>query len=157
MQSIESRICKSSPQTQVCELFSAGTARNQVGHTAPGKSSSSSNVHKADDLPVVLVLCNYRILSSKHPWVLEIHGQKTGVGAYTDKPFVYTWTRRIINKQGRALTRRWALIRERIGLQMPSDSHGWLTCSVCTYRILILLAIIKASMHHKLCMPAYYT
>ncbi len=30
----------------------------------------------------------YCILSSKHPWVLEIDGQKTGVGGYADKPFV---------------------------------------------------------------------
>ncbi len=32
---------------------------------------------------------SYRILPSKHPWALEIHGpkKKTGVGAYTEKPF----------------------------------------------------------------------
>ncbi len=30
----------------------------------------------------------YKNAASKHPWAIEIDGQKTGVGAYTDKPFV---------------------------------------------------------------------
>ncbi len=28
----------------------------------------------------------YQILPSKHPWALEIHEPKTGVGTYTEKP-----------------------------------------------------------------------
>ncbi len=35
-----------------------------------------------------LVMANYRIVPSKHPWVLGIHGTKTGVGTYTVLPFV---------------------------------------------------------------------
>ncbi len=42
-----------------------------------------------------LSTCNkYRILSSKHPWALEIDGQKTGVGTYTDKP-AYIYHKRV--------------------------------------------------------------
>ncbi len=44
-----------------------------------------------------VVCCNYRIVSSKRPWALDIDGPKTGVGTYTEKPFVcithtYMWT-----------------------------------------------------------------
>ncbi len=35
-----------------------------------------------------LLYCMYRILPSKRPWVVEIYGPKTGVGAYTERPFV---------------------------------------------------------------------
>ncbi len=33
-------------------------------------------------------MCMYRILLSKRPWALVIDGPKTGLGAYTGKPFV---------------------------------------------------------------------
>ncbi len=36
--------------------------------------------------------CIYRILSSKRPWALVIDGQKTGAGAYTDKPCITVYT-----------------------------------------------------------------
>ncbi len=38
---------------------------------------------------VRLIPLQYRILPSKCPLVLEIHGPKGGVDAYTEKPFVY--------------------------------------------------------------------
>ncbi len=61
-------------------------------------------------LIVIYMYCN---LPSKRPWALEIHGQKTGVGVYTEKLFVHIHTdRRIIKQRGWALTRRWALTRE---------------------------------------------
>ncbi len=31
----------------------------------------------------------YRNLPIKRPWALGIHGQQTGVGVYTEKPFVH--------------------------------------------------------------------
>ncbi len=31
-------------------------------------------------------MISYRNLPSKHPWALEIHGQKTEAGTYTEKP-----------------------------------------------------------------------
>ncbi len=38
----------------------------------------------------------YRNLPINRPWALEITGQKTGMGVYTDKPFVrITYTRTI--------------------------------------------------------------
>ncbi len=52
----------------------------------------------------------YRILPSKRPFALEIHGQKTGVGVYTEKPFVRIThihtDHRIIENGGWALIRR---------------------------------------------------
>ncbi len=47
---------------------------------------------------------------------LKFTGQKTGVGVYTEKPFVRIThihtNHRIIKKRGWALTRRWALTQE---------------------------------------------
>ncbi len=43
----------------------------------------------------------YHDLPIKHLWVLEIHGPKTGVGVYTEKPLVPIHTdHRIIKKLG---------------------------------------------------------
>ncbi len=39
--------------------------------------------------PMLGEVGQYCILPSKGPWVLEIHGPKTGVGAYTKKPVVH--------------------------------------------------------------------
>ncbi len=55
--------------------------------------------------------CMYRILPSIRPWAHEIHRPKSGVGAYTDKPFVYVThiraNHRIVKNWGWELTQRW--------------------------------------------------
>ncbi len=62
------------------------------------------------------------------PWALEIHGQKTGVGVYAEKPFarithIHT-DHRIIKKRGWVLTQKWALTQENTVHPVPAHALG---------------------------------
>ncbi len=60
--------------------------------------------------------CTYNILSSKRPWALETHGQKTGG----------------------ALTRRWALTREKYGITITTCTSDLKVCLVLKAVLLLL-------------------
>ncbi len=66
-------------------------------------------------------MCKYRNLPIKRPWALEIDGQKTEVGVYTEKLFVRIThihtDHRIIQKRGWALTRE-NTVHENIGVEL---------------------------------------
>ncbi len=79
---------------------------------------------------------------SKCPWVLEIHGPKTEVSAYTEKPFVcitHIHANHRIIKNGRwELTRRW--------VHAYSGEYGTCTCS-CSSTFSIQASTFAGSNH----------